>query len=164
MKNFLKIAGALALSVAAVGLLARQFHRASETGEDGAAVWFYDESAQRLYRAPRDTIPPDKHGVRAFVVAPRSAQRDQQKIAYLETYGPPLKTLLEEVRRARAAGQPFRGQIPARNSDFIQTNTLVRRETENAWHAAGSPEGQKIETEWRSWRGPNGEELVVCVP
>ncbi len=84
---------------------------------------------------PASTVPPDKgiggssgDGVRAVVVAFRAEQSDPHKwrIAYLETFTPELKDLLEKVQAARAAGRAFKGRIPARDSDYFQTNSLVK--------------------------------------
>jgi hypothetical protein len=104
--------------------------------------------------------------VRAVVVAFRAEQSDPRKrrIAYLESCTPELKDLLEKVQAARASGQAFKGRIPARDSDYFQTNSLVKGPAESVWHASNSPEGRRVMTEWRSWRGPDGQPPVVCVP
>jgi hypothetical protein len=77
---------------------------------------------------------------------------------------PELKTLLDRVRTARAAGRPFDGRIPTRDSDYFQTNTLVSRADETIWQPTSSAEGQRIMSEWRSWRGPDGQEPVLSTP
>ncbi len=168
-----KLAAAVALAVFAVAFVSERFGGFHRTGEEGAGVWFYDQSAKRLYAMPRDTLPPDKgiggpsgDGVRAVVVAFRGEQNDPRKrrIAYLESYTPELKQLLDQIRTAHVSGQPFAGGVPARNSDFVQTNTLVKSVEDSAWHAASSPEGQRAMTAWRSWRGPDGQAPVICVP
>jgi len=162
----LKTSAAILLIFVAAAIVVRQLHQARRIGEGGASVWFYDDAARRLYAVPRDTVPPDKHGVRAIVVAARSEEGDPDKrrIAYLETCAPPLKDLLEAVHKALAEGKPFHGVIPPRNSPFFLTNTLVRRPGEAAWRPSNSSEGRKIIGEWRSWRGPDDAPLVVCVP
>jgi len=172
-RTFLRFAVAVALAVVAMGFVSKRVGGFRRTGEEGATAWFYDQSEQRLYEVPRDTIPPHKgiggpsgDGVRAVVVAFRAEQDDPRKrrIAYLETCTPELKDLLEEVQAARASGQPLKGRMPLRDSDFFQTNTLVKGLEETEWHASSSPEGRKAMTAWRSWRGPDGQMPIVCVP
>jgi len=155
--------GAAAALLSAIGGLSRR-------GEEGARVWFYDQSEKRLYAAPRETVPPDRgiggasgDGVRAVVVAPRSHPRDL-RVAYLETYTPELKARLEAVLAARAAGRPCEGEVPQRDGDYFQKNTLVSRPDEGVWHASDTPEARKIVSEWRSWRGPDGQPLVISAP
>ena len=163
----------MALAAAAVGFVSTRVHGFRRTGEEGATIWFYDQSEKRLYEVPRDTIPPHKgiggrsgDGVRAVVVAFRAEQSDPRKrrIAYLETYTPALKELLERAGAARAAGRAFKGGVPPRDSSYFQTNCLVKGPEESEWHASSSPEGRRAMTEWRSWRGPDGQPPVVCVP
>jgi hypothetical protein len=172
-RTCLKLAVAVALAIVAVAFVSKRVGGFRKTGEEGAAIWFYDQSEKRLYEVPRDTIPPHKgiggpsgDGVRAVVVAFRSQQSDPSKrrIAYLETYTPGLKDLLEKVQAARASGQAFKGRIPARDSEYFQTNSLVKSLAETEWHPSSSPEGRRPMTEWRSWRGPDGQPPVVCVP
>ena len=169
----LKLAGAVLLAVAGIAWVTARINSACRTGEENSLVWFYDQSEQRLYPAASDLIPPHRgvggnknDGVRAVVVAFRGEQADPHKrrIAYLETYAPELKALLESVRTARAAGQPFPGRVPARDSDFFQTNTLVRSPDEVTWYPISSAAGQELMSAWRSWRGPAGQSPVVCVP
>ena len=88
----------------------------------------------------------------------------KRQIAYLETCTQELKDLLDKVRAARASGQAFKGRIPARDSEYFQTNSLIKGPEETEWHASSSPEGRRTMTEWRSWRGPDGQPPVVCVP
>lgn len=142
-------------------------------GEEGARVWFYDQSERRLYEAPRDAVPPDKgvggargDGVRAVVIAFRGEEQDsaKRKIAYLETNTPELKAIFERVRAARGAGRPYQGPMPSRDSDFFRTNTLVRLVDEPTWHPLGSPEGRRITTEWQTLRSPGGQPPVICLP
>jgi hypothetical protein len=161
------------LALVAVAFVSKQVGGCRKTGEEGATTWFYDQSEKRLYEVPRDTLPPHKgigglsgDGVRAVVVAFRAEQSDPRKrrIAYLESYTPELKDLLEKVQAARASGQPFKGHIPTRDSDFFQTNSLVKGPAESVWHASNSPEGRRVMREWRSWRGADGQPPVVCVP
>jgi hypothetical protein len=172
-KTISKAASAGGLLLVALALGISRLHHVTATGEEGARIWFYDQSEQKLYAVPRDTIPPHPgiggtkgDGVRAIVVALPQEQKDPAKrqIAYLETYTLELQELLEGVRAARAAGQPYAGKLPDSESNFIQKNTLVRRPTESSWHDIASPEGQKIMTEWRKTLAPEGQPLVVCVP
>ena len=169
----LKVVTAIAVAVVALAIVGRRVGGLRQTGEEGAVVWFYDQSEQRLYQVPRDTIPPHVgiggpkgDGVRAVVVAFRGDQDDpgKRRIAYLETCTPELKGLLERVRQARAAGKVIAGGIPPRDSDYFQTNSLVRSPDEAEWHASSSPEGRAIMSAWRSWRGPAGTPPVVSAP
>jgi hypothetical protein len=143
------------------------------TGESGASVWFYDQSEKRLYPVPSGTIAPHKgiggqsgDGVRAVVVTfgGNRGQSPEQRIAYLETYAPELKQILEQVRAARDAHQPFKGPIPSRDSDFFQTNTMVKRPEDASWFPSNGSEGQRVISEWRDWRGPYGEPPAISVP
>jgi hypothetical protein len=173
LKSLLKVTAAVLLAAVATGFVIARFNSARRTGEENGQVWFYDESEKRLYPVAGDTLPPHKgiggrkdDGVRAIVVAFRGEQSDPRKrrIAYLQTYTAELKALLESVRAARAAGRPFKGGIPSRDSDFFQTNTLVKAPDDDLWHPSSSAEGQNIMSAWRSWRGPDGQPPVVCVP
>ena len=172
-RDWSKTALVILLAVASGVFLFRQWRVAAQTGEAGASVWFYDQGEKRLYALPADTIPPHKgvggaagDGVRAIVVAFRAEQANpaKRRIAYLETYSPELAQLLQRVQAARAAHRPYAGPIPSRDSDFFQTNTLVRGPDDPTWQAANTREAQRIMAEWRSWRGPDYQPLVVCVP
>jgi hypothetical protein len=134
-----KFVAAITLAVVALAVVGQRVSSLRKTGEEGAAVWFYDLSEKRLYTVPRETVPPDAgiggpkgDGVRAVVVAFRGEQGDPSKrrIAYLETCTPELKDLLERVRTARASGRTIEGGIPPHDSDYFQTNSLVRRPDE----------------------------------
>jgi hypothetical protein len=173
LKSLPKLAAAVLLAAVAAGFVINRLNSARAAGDRDGQVWFYDESERRLYSVPNDTLPPHKgiggrkdDGVRAIAVAFRGNQSDPRKprIAYLQTYTPELKALLERVRAARAARQPFNAGIPSRDSDYFQTNTLVRRPEEDRWHPSSSAEGLTIMSAWRSWRGPDGQPPVVCVP
>ena len=148
----LEFAAAVAMVVIAVGFVSKRVGGFRKTGEEGATTWFYDQSEKRLYEAPRDTVPPHKgiggpsgDGVRAVVVAFRAEQSDPRKrrIAYLETCTPELKDFLEKVQAARASGQAFKGRVPARDSDYFQTNSLVKGLEGTEWHASSTPEGRE---------------------
>ena len=172
-RSVIKTLVVAALVVGAVGFAAARLHQFRHAGEEGASAWFYDESAKKLYAAPRDTVPPDKgidrrtgDGVRAVVVrlGPKAGEPANRRIAYLETYTPELKQCLERVRAAKAAGQPAAGRVPERESAYFQTNELVKRVEDAEWYSVASLEGRKIMSEWRAWRGVGGETPVVCLP
>jgi hypothetical protein len=138
-------------------------------GEAGARVWFYDQSAQRLYPAARDLIPPDGNDdsrVRAMVIGFQGLGNEvsQLKIAYLEKYSPELKALLERAQAAHAAKKPFTEKIPSRDSAYFQDNFLVKRPGEATWHTTGTGEARQIMAEWRDWRGPAGQRPIISVP
>lgn len=161
------------LAVIAVAFVITRVGGYRKTGEEGASVWFYDQSEKRLYKVSKNTVPPDKgigglsgDGVRAVVVAFREEQNNatKRRIAYLETYTPALKSILEKVAAARASGEVFKGNIPSHDSDYFQTNCLVKTVEETQWHIASSPEGRKTVAQWHSWTGPDGKTPVVCVP
>ena len=138
-------------------------------GEDGAKVWFYDQSAHRLYPAPRYLIPPDGNSdarVRAMVIGFQGLGNkiSQIKIAYLEKYSPECKGLLERAEAAHAAKRPFGEKVPSQNSAYFQDNTLVKRPGEASWHTLGSGEARQIMAAWREWRGPAGQPPIISVP
>ena len=171
--NILKAAGVVALLLVAVLFIASRINRAGRTGEEDLTVWFYDQSEQELYPAPRNAVPPHKgvggpsgDGVRAVVVAAPEQQSDAgaRRIAYLETYTPELKALIERVLEARASGLPCEETLPPRDSDFYQKNTLVRRAEDSDWYDTTTPQALRIMSEWRGWRSNDGQSLVVCVP
>jgi hypothetical protein len=169
----LKLAAVVVLTATCVWFVARRAGRFWQSGEQGAQVWFYDQSERELYRAANHTLPPDHgiggkaaDGVRAVVVAFRGDTADPRtrRIAYLETYTPELKALLEQVQAAHRAGKPFAGRVPSRDSDYFQTNTLVKSADEGDWHFLSSAEGRELTTAWRTWRGPAGQPPMVCAP
>jgi hypothetical protein len=138
-------------------------------GEAGAKVWFYDQSASRLYPAPRDLIPPegkDDTRVRAMVIGFQGMgnEANQLKIAYLEKFSPDFKALLVRAEAAHAAKRPFGEEIPPPSSAYFRENTLVKRPGEAAWHASGTDEARTIMAEWREWRGPAGQPPIISVP
>ena len=172
-KTLLKSGVVAALLMTGGGLLFSRLREANRTGEEGAKVWFYDLSEKQLYSAARETIPPHKgiggakeDGVRAVVAAPKGKEyaTTERRIAYLESYTPELKKLLEDVKAARIARRPYPGRLPSRDSDYFGSNTMVCRLGESIWHAASSAEGQRIMGEWRVWRSQDGQPLVLCVP
>jgi len=125
------------LIVLGMGFVVSRINGFRKEGEEGARIWFYDQSEKRLYEVPRDTIPPDK-GI-----------------------GGPAG---DGVRAARVSGRTFDGHVPARESDYFQTNSLVKLPEESEWHAISSSEGRRIISAWRSMSGPDGQHPLVCVP
>jgi hypothetical protein len=172
-RGWLKLALLLVLAIGSAGFLFRQLRTATRTGEAGTRVWFYDQSEKRLYGLSAGMVPPHKgvggqsgDGVRAVVVNFRTEHdsRVQRRIAYLQTYASELSQLLQQIQDARAPRRPYSGLIPSRDSDFFQTNTLVRRPDDTAWQSSNTPEAQRIISEWRSWRGPDGQPPIPDVP
>jgi hypothetical protein len=138
-------------------------------GGSGDQAYFFDLNEQKLFVAPRGSIPPisgingaKDAGVRAVVISTTGDPRDKKhrKIAYLEKYSPELKQMFEAVQRARAAGQSAEGMI---QRSQVPAGTLVRRTNETEWHALTSSEGERIVTEWNV-PGPDGFVPVVCSP
>ncbi len=137
-------------------------------GRNGDA-YFYDLQEQKLFVAPRGSIPPIngiKGGamtaVRAIVISTTGdpADKKHRQIAYLEKYSPEIKQLFEEVRQARAEGRSEEGRIDRRE---VPANTLVRRLRDTAWQPLNSAEGRQIVGEWNT-PGPDGRTPVVCSP
>lgn len=152
-------------------VIASEFRGMARRHGSGQMVWFYDESEKQLYPMPVTTMPPDKgiggrsgDGYRAVVVGFTGYKHDKsrRKIAYLEKYSSDLKRTLDEVMAAHAAGQIFTGSLPARQSQYFQNNTLVKRQNDTEWFPVNTDEGQRIMNEWRSWRGPDGGGAVIC--
>jgi hypothetical protein len=173
IRKSLQIAGLFLLAGGAIAILAVQVKRYRRSGDAGLTVWFYDQSEKRLYEMPQDAVSPDRgvggrsgDGVRAIVVAPRAEQKNpaKRRIAYLQEYTPELKNLLERIRAVRASGGEFQERMPPRNSEYFQTNTLVKRLNDVEWHRIDSPEGRMIISGWRSEAAPDGEPLVICPP
>lgn len=169
VKTFLITGSVIVLTaLAAASALVKMRHFRGD-GEAGAKVWFYDQSARRLYPAPRDLIPPDGHDdarVRAMVIGFQGMGNNvsQLKIAYLEKYSPECKALLERAQAAHAAKRPFAEKIPAPQGAYFQDHTLVKRPGESSWRTAGTEEARQIMAEWRQWRGPAGQQPIISVP
>ncbi len=127
-------------------------------------AFFYDESEQKLFVAPGDSIPPI-HGLhspemvsmRAIVISANGDPKDKaaRKVAYLEKYSPQLKQQLEEMQAGNRAAAPPR--------EARQSQILVRRLSDTAWYPVNSTEGESITTEWQV-TGPDGRTPVVCPP
>jgi hypothetical protein len=169
VKSFLVGGSLAALAGLAIFFIIVRVRHFRDNGEAGARVWFYDQSANRLYPAPRDLIPPDGNNevrVRAMVVGFQGLGNEvsRLKIAYLEKYSPEFKSLLEQEEAAHAAKKPFDGKVPSQSSAYYRDNTLVKRPGEDSWHAIGTPEARQIMAEWREWRGPAGQLPIISVP
>jgi hypothetical protein len=172
-KTIIKLTVVGGLLAVAVAMGIAQMRRFSATGEEALQTWYYDLSEGKLYTVPRDTTPPHKgiggeknDGVRTVVVADHGECDDSRKrrIAYLETYTPEHKQLVEDVRAARAAGRAYDQPIPGAESGFYEKNTLVRRVDEPTWHDMTTAEAKRIVAEARGQRGSNGKVLDVCTP
>jgi hypothetical protein len=127
-------------------------------------TYFYDLKEQKLFVAPRSSIPPipgiksgEPTGVRAVVISTKGNPKDKssRQIAYLEKYAPELKRVLEAVQ----AGQ--RTDVPPREAR--QAWIYVRRLADSAWYPVNTPEGEKVMNEWNV-PGPDGTLPVVCSP
>jgi hypothetical protein len=162
----LKLSAGLLLAIMAAVLV----FRALRPGPDSEGmVYFYDLSEQKLFPAPRASVPPirginneEADGVRAIVVSDSGDPRDRkrQRIAYLEKYTPQLKTQFEAARKRSAEVPALGGSL--RRED-VPANTLVRRLADKEWFPMNSPEGEKIVTDWNV-PGPDGAYPSVCVP
>jgi len=161
------IAKAAAVILLLLGAAAAMIQYLHDRGREGEGlVYFYDLSEQKLFAAPRRSVPPirginneEQDGVRAIVISDNGNARDKKhrRIAYLEKYTAELKAQFEAVQK-NGAGQPtsiHRKEVPS--------NTLVRRLTDKEWYSMDSPEGEKIVSEWNVPNADGGYP-VVCVP
>lgn len=141
----------------------------NQTVDSTEKTYFYDLTQQKLFGAPRGSVPPiagldgkADGAVRAIVVTPTGNPREKKQvtIAYLEKYTPEMKALFESLRQAEAAGKSTAGMIP---HGMVPRSTLVRRLNETKWHPMTSAEGDRIVS---SWNVPDagGRYPVVCVP
>jgi hypothetical protein len=162
----MKLIAGLLLAGLAATLVFRSFR---DRPDSEGMVFFYDLSEQKLFPAPRASIPPirginndEADGVRAIVVSDSGHPQDRkgQRVAYLEKYTPQLKARFE-ASRSRDADALSNGM--AIHREEVPANTLVRRLTDKDWHPMNSPEGEKIVTEWNV-PGPDGSYPSVCVP
>jgi hypothetical protein len=169
-KSTLLTGSLLVLAVVVVIFAIGRMRHSGGDGEAGAQVWFYDQSAKRLYPASRELIPPDGKDevkVRAMVIGFQGMANkvSQLKIAYLQKFSPELKDLLQRAATAHAAKQPFTEKIPSQSSQYYQDNTYVKLPgDDDSWHRTGSPEARQIMAEWREWRGPAGQLPIISVP
>jgi len=161
-------AGVALVLLATAALLTVSFFR-SRAGHSEGTIFFYDLSEQKLFAAPRDSVPPISginneavDGVRAIVISTSGDPKDKQhrKIAYLEKYTPDLKARLEAVRQAQNAGQSTAGMIP---HGMMSANTLVRRPADTQWFVMNTPQGEQVVAEWNV-PGKDGKYPAVCVP
>ena len=130
-------------------------------------AYYYDLSEKKLFAAPRTSIPPirglndnQQDAVRAVVISINGNTKDTttRKIAYLEMYSPELKAQFESMR---TPGSPSAG--PAVGHGSAQSHILVRRVDDPNWYSAGTPEAQKIMSDWQV-AGSDGKTPVVCLP
>lgn len=172
-KTIIKVIAGGGLLVVAVAMAVSRMQRFTATGEEDVQAWYYDQSERELYPVPRETIPPHKgiggeknDGVKAVVVADHGACDDSKKrrIAYLETYTPEHRQLMEGVRAARAAGRAYDQPIPEAGSGFYEKNTLVRLVDDPTWYDMATAKGKQIVAQWRSERGPDGKAPDACTP
>jgi len=127
-------------------------------------AFFYDVSEQKLFAGPRNAVPPIRglndtqpDAVRAVVISTTANPRDKRswKIAYLEMYSPELKQQMEAAQTA--------GTSPSMGRAVAQQHRFVRRVHDPQWFPMGSPEGERIVTEW-AVPGTNGITPAVCAP
>ncbi|HNQ73826.1 MAG TPA: hypothetical protein PKN95_09505 [Verrucomicrobiota bacterium] len=158
--TLLKLALAVVLLGGAGFLFARFLKQDRGVGEQ---EYFYDLSEQKLFAAPRESLPPIRgindaaeDGVRAVVIASGNNPDNKaaRRIAYLEKYAPELKQHLEKVRAGEAEPLPTKVRNGYR---------LVKRVEDETWHPLNTPQGEKILTEWNV-AGPDGAYPVVCSP
>lgn len=129
-------------------------------------AWFYDESAETLFEAPRNAIPPimgidgpEEDGVRAVVVAPagRCHREWDREIAYLEKYSPLLKRQMEATENAKLTGEMV-PEVLDRSS--ATAHRFVRRAGDAEWVSLRTQEGLEIVEAWRQ----GGADLEACQP
>jgi hypothetical protein len=155
----------LALVLVLLAAAALNFSKLGPARErDDGNAYFYDLAEQKLFVAPRSSIPPilgikrgELTGVRAIVISANGDPKDKasRKIAYLEKYSPDLKQVLESVRAGKTTDVPSHSERQGR--------IFVRRFQDPEWYSVNSPEGEKIMTEWNV-AGPEGKFPVVCAP
>jgi hypothetical protein len=161
------VAGAAILGAVAFGAS----RLISEDGGNirGEVRYYYDLSEKKLFKGPRDGFPPlpgiggePDDGVLAVVVAPQGkcADPSAQRIVYLETFAPELQNYHQTVAKAMADGTD---QPPAPDRKWVTDRTLVRRFTEEKWHAMSTREAMDIVREPLA-KGPGGEEVEICLP
>lgn len=126
-------------------------------------TYFYDLSEKKLFAASRESLPPirgindtEEDAVRAVVIRAAGSPDDpaNRSIAYLEKYAPELKHSLEQVRAGKAEPLPSKVRNGYR---------FVKRAEDDKWHAANSPEGERILNGWNV-AGADGNYPIVCSP
>lgn len=160
MNSGIRTALATAAAAAGVFLLVRSLTGdATRTG-----VFFYDESARRLFVAPMGSVPPiagvdgpDADAFRAVVVSVTGNPDDKasRRIAYLERYSPEMKAQIE----AAQAGGP----TPAIGRSEGLAHRWVRRTNDTEWIPMADPRSEEIVSGW-AVPGPAGETPVLCTP
>jgi len=165
--NPIKIGATILVFALAMWLAMRNLQ--SDSGVTMA--FFYDQSEKKIFTAPGDSSPPlagvggePDDAVRAVLIAPRGMESNAaaREIAYLETFTPELKSMIEQRRAAIAQGQPAQD---ISDREFIARNTLVKLATPDAkWVPQNSPDGQTLTTAWLSKPTPGGKGWSVCKP
>lgn len=162
---FKKSGPKILVSVAMLSLAAYlvwNWWRSEHTG--GNQVYFYDQSAQKLFSTSSDSVAPiagtdgpEIDAVRAIVFSPSGDCRKDQQIAYLEKYSPELKAQFEVAKKNPEA------DLPRMSRSQAQSHTFVRRVQDKDWHPLDSEEGGRIVGEWRL-ASPAGTDPVICLP
>jgi hypothetical protein len=127
-------------------------------------AFFYDLSEKKLFKGPRQGIPPirglndaEEDAMRAVVVSTNGNPSDAKSwnIAYLEKYSPELKKQMEKAQ--------VTGVSPEMSRELALQHRFVRRLTDSNWFPMNSPQAERIVTDW-AIPGPNGVTPVVCAP
>lgn len=130
----------------------------------GERVFFYDESARKIFTAPRTALPPirgvdgpDEDAYRAMVISTNGKPSDRSSwhVAYLEKYSPELKQKMAAAQTSGAALAMGRMES--------QANRFVKRVGDPAWFAMTTDAGDAIVSGWAK-PGPDGITPVVCSP
>lgn len=146
----------------AAGLVAYNFVR--DGGGTADKTFFYDLSAQKLFTAERNRVPPirgidgpEEDAVRAVVISTSGDRADKKarRIAYLEKYSPVLKAQMEQAQKDGSSPEMGRGEAV--------THRLVKRLSDPDWVPMSTPEGEHIVGEW-AMPGPNGVTPIICSP
>jgi hypothetical protein len=153
----------LAVALFAVaGFLSVRFFRSGSSQND--ATFFYDLSEQKLFTAPRTSVPPIRgvndfaeDAVRAVVISTNGNPADKTSwtIAYLEKYSAELKAQIEAARAS--------GGSPGMSRGAALGHRFIRRLSDTEWFAMNTAEAEKIVAAWAT-PGPNGITPVVCSP
>lgn len=131
--------------------------------------YFYDESEQKLFTAPANSIPPIKgisddqfDGVRAIVIAPEGLCGDKsaRRIAYLEKWSPQFKQHLEAAARAKANGQAVPNIV---DRSQRKLHRFVRREDSQQWYSLNTDQAANIIAVLRT-KDAEGRFPTPCTP
>ena len=129
--SHLKLVAAVVCLVVGGGLFFSRLREGNRVGEEGARVWFYDESEKELYQVPRDTIPPHKglagarnDGVRAVVAAPKGGTRSasERRIASRQEV-PAWATCQRNVQNTKR-------RLQRRSREWAPLSSWARRQRE----------------------------------